>query len=58
MLDKIIAIKEPPALNAKRVMKALDVDYQKAYNLLRELVLNDKLVKFGKGQTATYKHVM
>ena len=56
MLDKIIAIKEPPALNAKRVMKALDVDYQKAYNLLRELVLNDKLVKFGKGQTATYKH--
>ena len=56
MLDKIIAIKEPPALNAKRVMKALDVDYQKAYNLLRELVLNDKLIKFGKGQTATYKH--
>lgn len=58
MLDKIIAIKEPPALNAKRVMKALDVDYQKAYNLLRELVLNDKLIKFGKGQTATYKHSM
>lgn len=56
MLDKIIAIKEPPALDAKRVMKTLDVDYQKAYNLLRELVLNDKLVKFGKGQKATYKH--
>jgi len=58
MLDKILEIKEPPALNANRIMSILEVDYQKAYNLLRELVLNGKLIKFGKGRTATYKHLI
>ena len=38
-------------------MKALDVKYNRAYNLLRELVLNGKMEKFGKGRTATYKHI-
>ncbi len=58
LMDKIAAIKEPPALNADRVMKELGVDYQKAYNLLREMTLNNRLVRYGKGKTAIYKHVL
>ena len=54
--NKIMAIKEPPHITAQVVMKALDVDYQRAYNRLRDLVLNGKLIKFGKGQNAIYKH--
>ena len=54
--NKIMAIKEPPHLTAQVVMEALDVDYQRAYNRLRDLVLNGKLIKFGKGQNAIYKH--
>ena len=57
MFATIMALDEPPILNAGRVMDALNVDYMKSYNLLRELVLNNKLLKFGKGKTATYKHV-
>lgn len=58
LLDKICAIKEPPALNVDRVMDELSLDYYRAYNLLRELVLNGKLIKFGRGKTAIYKHAI
>ena len=57
-IEKVLSIKEPPVITAQRVMKELDIDYMRAYNLLRELTLNGKLVKFGKGQDATYKHVI
>jgi predicted ATP-dependent serine protease len=52
-LDKIIAIDEPK-LTADKVMEVLNCDYNRAYNRLRELVLNNKMVKSGKGRTATY----
>ena len=56
-LETILNMKEPPHLNANRVMKKLDCDYNHAYNRLRDLVMNDKLMKFGKGKEATYKHI-
>ena len=51
-LDKIMATEG--TTTAQEVMKLLNVEYNRAYNLLRELVLNGKMVKNGKGQTATY----
>ena len=56
-LDAIMNMTEPPHLTADRVMKALDVNYTRAYNLLRELVLDGKMEKFGKGKSSTYKHI-
>lgn len=52
-LDRIVAIDEPK-LTADKVMEVLNCDYNRAYNRLRELVLNKKMVKSGKGRTATY----
>jgi len=56
--DKIMALTEPPHLTADRVMELLDCDYNRAYNRLRELVMNNKMVKMGKGRDAIYKHVI
>jgi predicted ATP-dependent serine protease len=56
-MDKILQMKEPPHITSDRVMKELDVDYQRAYYLLRELVNNNKLCKYGKGKNAIYKLV-
>jgi predicted transcriptional regulator/GTPase SAR1 family protein len=55
-LEAILNITEPPHLTADRVMTELGVEYNRAYNLLRELVLNGKIDKFGKGKSAIYKH--
>ena len=55
-LDTILNMTEPPHLTADRVMTELGVNYSRAYNLLRELVLDGKMDKFGKGKSATYKH--
>lgn len=55
-LEAIMKITEPPHLTADRVMSELDVNYNRAYNLLRELVLSGKMDKFGKGKSAIYKH--
>ena len=55
-LEAILNITEPPHLTADRVMTELGVEYNRAYNLLRELVLDGKIDKFGKGKSAIYKH--
>jgi len=54
---KIMNMKEPPHITTDRVMKELDIDYNRASFVLRDLVNNDKLVKFGRGKTAIYKLV-
>ena len=54
-LDAILLMKEPPVITADRVMKELNMDYNRAAYLLREHVNNDKLAKFGKGKDAVYK---
>ena len=51
-LDKIMSTNS--TTTAQEVMKLLNVEYNRAYNLLRELVLNGKMEKNGKGQSATY----
>lgn len=54
---KIMTMNEPPHITTERVMKELEVDYNRASFVLRDLVNNDKLVKFGRGKTAIYKMV-
>ena len=56
-LDIILEMKEPPHINVNRVMESLEVDYMRANYLLRDLVNNNKLVKFGRGKGAVYKTV-
>jgi predicted ATP-dependent serine protease/predicted transcriptional regulator len=54
-LEKILDMKEPPLINCDRVMSSLDVDYMRASYLLRDLVNNGKIAKYGKGKDAIYK---
>ena len=56
-LDIILEMKEPPHINVDRVMESLEIDYMRANYLLRDLVNNNKLVKFGRGKSAVYKTV-
>jgi predicted ATP-dependent serine protease len=51
-LAKIMTVEG--STTAQEVMKLLNVEYNRAYNLLRELVMNGKMEKEGKGQSATY----
>lgn len=55
-LDAILNMEEPPILNATRVANALDIDVTRAQYLLRELTVNGKIDKYGKGKDAIYKH--
>ena len=54
-LEKILDMKEPPLIDCERVMNTLDIDYMRASYLLRDLVNNGKMAKYGKGKTAIYK---
>jgi DNA repair protein RadA/Sms len=54
---KIMTMNEPPHITTDRVMKELDIDYSRASFMLRDLVNNNMLVKFGRGKTAIYKIV-
>ena len=54
-LDTIMTMKEPPFLNIERVAKELNIDKTRAAYLLRELTINGKLKKYGKGKDAVYK---
>ena len=56
-MDIILEMKEPPHINVDRVMENLEIDYMRANYLLRDLVNNNKLVKFGRGKSAVYKTV-
>lgn len=52
---KILQITEPPHINIDRVMKEVGIDYNRAAALLRDLVNNKKMSKFGRGKAAIYK---
>lgn len=52
----IIDMIEPPLINMQRVMSELDVNFQTAGNLLRELTFEGKLLKYGRGDNANWKH--
>jgi len=54
-LDTILNMIEPPLIGTNRVMKTLNIDYMRASYLLRDLVNNNKMAKYGKGKTAIYK---
>lgn len=55
-LDKIRALKEPPGINIQRVCRELKVDATRAGYLLRALVSEGSLVKYGRGDNAIWKH--
>ena len=55
-LEAILEMREPPALTAERVASSLEIDVTRAQYLLRELTINGKIDKFGKGMKAIYKH--
>ena len=48
---------EPPLITLPRVMDELGVAYQTATNLLRELTMERRLKKYGRGDNATWKHI-
>lgn len=52
---KVLLMKEPPHITLDRVMKELSIDYQRASYILRDLTVNNKLMKFGRGKNAIYK---
>ena len=54
-LDTILNMIEPPLIDTNRVMKTLNIDYMRASYLLRDLVNNNKMAKYGKGKAAIYK---
>lgn len=55
-LQQVLDIKEPPHLTVARVCEELDVDAQRAKYLLWLLVSENKLVRFGRGEDAIWKH--
>jgi KaiC/GvpD/RAD55 family RecA-like ATPase len=52
----IIDMIEPPLITIERVIDELGVGHQTASNLLRELVYENKLKKFGRGSESIWKH--
>ena len=54
-LETILNMIEPPLINCDRVMGTLGIDYMRASYLLRDLVNNSKMMKYGKGKDAIYK---
>lgn len=56
-LDAILNMQEPPLLDASRVANNLNIDITRAQYLLRELTVNGKIKKFGRGKDAIYKHM-
>ena len=56
-LQAIMQMTEPPHINVQRVCKELDVDAMRAGYLLRHLVAENKLQKFGRGDEAVWKFV-
>jgi predicted ATP-dependent serine protease len=55
-LQAIKSLKEPPGITVSRVCQALKVDANRANYLLRGLVQEGALEKFGRGQSAVWKH--
>jgi len=57
-LVEIMQINEPPGLDVSRVCSDLNIDATRANYLLRNLCQQGKLVKYGRGTTASWKHSM
>ena len=55
-LEKIRALNEPPGITIQRVCKELKVDATRAGYLLRALTSEGHLVKYGRGDSAVWKH--
>lgn len=56
-MEKIRSLKEPPGINVARVCRELKIDATRAGYLLRNLVAEGSLVKYGRGDSAVWKHV-
>jgi predicted ATP-dependent serine protease len=56
-LNAIMQMTEPPCINVERVCKDLHIDEFRANYLLRQLVSEDKLQKFGRAENAVWKFV-
>lgn len=55
-LKRVLEMKEPPGITKQRVIKELGVTASQAYLILKELTDSGKLVKFGRGENAVFKH--
>ena len=56
-MKSIMALKEPPSIKVGRVMKLLKCEHYKAAFYLRELTMQGKLAKYGRGLDASWKIV-
>jgi len=56
-LNAIMQMTEPPCINVERVCKQLSIDEFRANYLLRQLVSENKLQKFGRAENAVWKFV-
>lgn len=56
-MKSIMALKEPPSIKVGRVMKLLNCEHYKAAFYLRELTMQGKLAKYGRGLDASWKIV-
>jgi len=54
-MKSIMALKEPPSIKIGRVMELLKCEHYKAAFYLRELTMQGKLVKYGRGLDASWK---
>lgn len=57
-IKMVLAMKEPPYINKKRVIKDLDLTSSQAYVLLKEMTDRDLIKKYGRGDDAIYKSAM
>jgi predicted ATP-dependent serine protease len=57
-LEKIKIMTEPPGITIARVCKELGVDATRAGYLLRDLVQSGAMVKYGRGNDATWKFTL
>jgi len=53
--ESIMAMIEPPLITVSRVSQELDISNQTATTLLRELVAENKLYKYGRGSDSVWK---
>lgn len=54
--ELILLMTDPPHITMERVMCDLDIQKQTAYALLKELENDNKIQKFGRGETAIWKN--
>jgi predicted ATP-dependent serine protease len=55
LMDKVLAMKEPPYITKSRVMREFSLSSSQAYTLLKEMQDLGKIKKFGRGDDSIYK---